>query len=158
MSLTQLFDTVPSHPHRRRLNQLHRVLSPPNLSLDTAKAGSKHHGQVKDMLMYRRHILCTLCHCWFLNFSVQRPVWFGGMSRYVKLLYVLATDGGGGESKLFYVRAHPPTIQLGGGTLLLVDRQRWRFRDGGHEQLISDGGRFKPAFSERDKKQTMIDL
>jgi hypothetical protein len=30
--------------------------------------------------------------------------------------------------------------------------------DGGHEQLISNGGRFKPAFSERDKKQTIIDL
>jgi hypothetical protein len=30
--------------------------------------------------------------------------------------------------------------------------------DGGHEQLISIGERFKPAFSERDKKQTMIDL
>jgi hypothetical protein len=30
--------------------------------------------------------------------------------------------------------------------------------DGGHEQLISNGERFKPAFSERDKNQTMIDL
>ncbi len=30
--------------------------------------------------------------------------------------------------------------------------------DGGHEQLISNGGRFKPAFAKRDKKQTMIDL
>jgi hypothetical protein len=31
--------------------------------------------------------------------------------------------------------------------------------NGGHEQLISTGGgRFKPAFTERDKKQTMIDL
>jgi hypothetical protein len=29
---------------------------------------------------------------------------------------------------------------------------------GGHEQLISEGGKFKPAFDERDKKQTMIDL
>jgi hypothetical protein len=26
------------------------------------------------------------------------------------------------------------------------------------EQLISKGERFKPAFAERDKKQTMIDL
>jgi hypothetical protein len=25
------------------------------------------------------------------------------------------------------------------------------YRDGGHEQLISNGGRFKPAFAERDK-------
>jgi hypothetical protein len=25
----------------------------------------------------------------------------------------------------------------------------------GQEQLISNGGRFKPAFAERDKKQTM---
>jgi hypothetical protein len=33
------------------------------------------------------------------------------------------------------------------------------FGDGlGHEQLISNGGGFKPAFAERDKKQTMIDL
>jgi hypothetical protein len=33
-------------------------------------------------------------------------------------------------------------------------------RDGGHEhqQLISNGKRFKPAFAERDKKQTVIDL
>jgi hypothetical protein len=33
-----------------------------------------------------------------------------------------------------------------------------QFRDDCHEQLISNGGRFKPAFAERDKKQTMIDL
>jgi hypothetical protein len=33
-----------------------------------------------------------------------------------------------------------------------------RLRDGGHEQLISNDKRFKPAFAERDKKQTMIDL
>jgi hypothetical protein len=32
------------------------------------------------------------------------------------------------------------------------------YRGGGHEQLISNGGRFKPAFAEREKKQTMIDL
>jgi hypothetical protein len=30
--------------------------------------------------------------------------------------------------------------------------------NGGHEQLISNGEMFKPAFSERDKKQTMTDL
>jgi hypothetical protein len=30
--------------------------------------------------------------------------------------------------------------------------------NGGHEQLISNGGRFKPAFTERDKKPTLIDL
>ncbi len=30
--------------------------------------------------------------------------------------------------------------------------------DGGHKQLISNGGRYKPAFAERDKKQIMIDL
>jgi len=30
--------------------------------------------------------------------------------------------------------------------------------DGGHEQLISSGGRFKSAFAKRDKKQTMTDL
>jgi hypothetical protein len=30
--------------------------------------------------------------------------------------------------------------------------------DGGHEQLISNGGRFNPVFSERGKKQTIIDL
>jgi hypothetical protein len=30
--------------------------------------------------------------------------------------------------------------------------------DGGYEQLISNGERFKPAFAERDKKQTMLDL
>jgi hypothetical protein len=33
-----------------------------------------------------------------------------------------------------------------------------RARDGGHEQLISNGERFKPAFAERNYKQTMIDL
>jgi hypothetical protein len=34
------------------------------------------------------------------------------------------------------------------------------YKGGGHEQpqLISNGGRFKPAFAEGDKKQTMIDL
>jgi hypothetical protein len=31
-------------------------------------------------------------------------------------------------------------------------------RDDSHEELISDGGRFKPAFAKRDKKQTMTDL
>ncbi len=31
-------------------------------------------------------------------------------------------------------------------------------RDGGHEQLISNRGRIKPAFAKRDKKQTMIDI
>jgi hypothetical protein len=31
-------------------------------------------------------------------------------------------------------------------------------RDGGHEKLISNGGRFKPALAERDEKQKMIDL
>jgi hypothetical protein len=31
-------------------------------------------------------------------------------------------------------------------------------RDSGHEQLTSNGERFKPAFAERVKKQTMIDL
>jgi hypothetical protein len=30
--------------------------------------------------------------------------------------------------------------------------------DDGHEQLILNGGRFNPAFFERDKKQTIIDL
>jgi hypothetical protein len=30
--------------------------------------------------------------------------------------------------------------------------------DGGHEQLISNGGRCKPAFTKIDKKQTMIDF
>jgi hypothetical protein len=30
--------------------------------------------------------------------------------------------------------------------------------DGGHEQLISNGAAFKPAFAERDNKQEMIDL
>jgi hypothetical protein len=30
--------------------------------------------------------------------------------------------------------------------------------DGGHEQLISNGGRFKSAFAKRDKKQRMIGL
>jgi hypothetical protein len=40
--------------------------------------------------------------------------------------------------------------------------QRWGgggiFWDYGHEQLISNGGRFKAAFAERDKKQTRVDL
>ncbi len=31
-------------------------------------------------------------------------------------------------------------------------------RDGGHEQLISNGESFKPTFAERDQKLTMIDL
>jgi hypothetical protein len=32
------------------------------------------------------------------------------------------------------------------------------FRDVGYEQLISNGGRFKPTFVKRAWKQTMIDL
>jgi hypothetical protein len=32
------------------------------------------------------------------------------------------------------------------------------YRSGGHELLILNGGRFKPAFAEIDKKQTMKDL
>jgi hypothetical protein len=32
------------------------------------------------------------------------------------------------------------------------------YRDGGHEQLISNGGRIKPVFAQRDQKQTMNDL
>ncbi len=39
--------------------------------------------------------------------------------------------------------------------LVLKKREIW---DSGNEQLISNGERFKPAFAERDKKQTMIDL
>jgi hypothetical protein len=31
-------------------------------------------------------------------------------------------------------------------------------RVGGQEQLTSNGGRFKPPFAEKDKKQTMKDL
>jgi hypothetical protein len=30
------------------------------------------------------------------------------------------------------------------------------YRDGGHEQLISNGGRFKPAFAERDKCKPVL--
>ncbi len=30
--------------------------------------------------------------------------------------------------------------------------------DGGHEQLISNSGRYKPTFVERDKNHTMIDI
>ncbi len=40
-----------------------------------------------------------------------------------------------------------------GATLKLPPR-----RDGGHEQLISSGGRFNRAFAKRDNKQTMTDL
>ncbi len=29
-------------------------------------------------------------------------------------------------------------------------------RDGGHEQLISNGGKFKPAFAERDKCKPVL--
>jgi hypothetical protein len=29
-----------------------------------------------------------------------------------------------------------------------------QYGDGGYEQLISNGGKFKPAFAERDKKPT----
>ncbi len=29
-------------------------------------------------------------------------------------------------------------------------------RDGGHEQLISNGGRFKPAFDERDQCKPVL--
>jgi hypothetical protein len=36
--------------------------------------------------------------------------------------------------------------------------KQFYIRDGGHEEVISNGGRLKPAFAEIDKKQTMIDL
>ncbi len=40
-------------------------------------------------------------------------------------------------------------------------KQEWQkspagTRDGGHEQLISNGGRFKPAFAERDKCKPVL--
>jgi hypothetical protein len=44
------------------------------------------------------------------------------------------------------------------GAKLRVCAKQMRIRDGGHEQLISNGGRFKPAFAEGNTKQTMIDL
>jgi hypothetical protein len=37
------------------------------------------------------------------------------------------------------------------------DHPEFDIRDGGYEQLISNGGSL-PAFSERDKKQSMIDI
>jgi hypothetical protein len=30
------------------------------------------------------------------------------------------------------------------------------YREGGHQQLISNGERIKPAFAERDKKKTRV--
>jgi hypothetical protein len=39
-----------------------------------------------------------------------------------------------------------------------LDQAQSATGDGGREQLISNAGRFKPAFVERDKKQTMTDL
>jgi hypothetical protein len=32
------------------------------------------------------------------------------------------------------------------------------YREGGHEPLIPNGGRFKPHFAKRDEKHTMFDL
>jgi hypothetical protein len=49
-----------------------------------------------------------------------------------------------------------PTRVLGGSHTLL--RGRGAGGPNGHEQPISNGERFKPAFVERDKKQTMTDL
>jgi hypothetical protein len=45
------------------------------------------------------------------------------------------------------------------GLLLLLQLSRLILtREGAHQQLISNGGRFKLAFFKKDKKQTMIDL
>jgi hypothetical protein len=53
----------------------------------------------------------------------------------------------------------PPCFFCVGSELHTADRCNIRvYRDGGHEQLISNGGRFKPAFAERDRKQTMKNL
>jgi hypothetical protein len=58
-----------------------------------------------------------------------------------------------------------PTAGLKLPTQLCTAYWVWTFRasweergDGGHEQLISNGGRIKPVFADRDKKPTMIDL
>jgi hypothetical protein len=53
----------------------------------------------------------------------------------------------------------PYTFKNTSSELHPADRCNIRvYRDGGHKQLISNGGRFKPVFAERDRKQTMIDL
>jgi hypothetical protein len=45
------------------------------------------------------------------------------------------------------------------GLLLLLQLSRLILtREGAHQQLISNGGRFKLAFFKKDKKQTMKDL
>ncbi len=56
-----------------------------------------------------------------------------------------------------------PRLGSGPRTSLFSNTKEFRsyrsyYRDGGLEQLISNGERFKPAFAERDKKQAMIDL
>jgi hypothetical protein len=43
-------------------------------------------------------------------------------------------------------------------TYVRAIRYRYFIGDGGHEQVTSNGERFNPAFAERDKKQTMVDL
>ncbi len=55
--------------------------------------------------------------------------------------------------KLIYKNMLGGSIIEAGATLKLPPK-----RDGGHEQLISSGGRFNRAFAKRDKKQTMTDL
>jgi hypothetical protein len=53
-----------------------------------------------------------------------------------------------------YSLAYDTNLRGGGKTVCVVFKYLSRsYRDGGHEQLISNGERFKPAFAERDKKQ-----
>jgi len=59
------------------------------------------------------------------------------------------------QGYLYYSAVSKPN--LGGPSNSLLVNLRL-IREGGHEQLISNGERFKPAFAERDKKQAMIDL
>ncbi len=62
-------------------------------------------------------------------------------------LFRLQKNGRGTGILFFLTRFLSQTPDIGVG-----------FRDGGHEQMISNGARFKSAFAIRDKKQTTVDL
>ncbi len=59
--------------------------------------------------MYRRRILCLIWRCWFLNCSVQRPVWIrGGGHRAGRLSFIMHLSGPSRAIKFLYAPAPPP--------------------------------------------------
>jgi hypothetical protein len=97
-------------------------------------------------------------HCSSLfNTKTAVLTWLTGKAPTMVICFPGAMDTSNGSEvnigKLIYKNMLGGSIIEAGATLKLTPK-----RDGGHEQLISSGGRFNRAFAKRDKKQTMTDL